>query len=149
MIFGNINQEETFLYINEIQECLNFARQSDLISMNPGYYEIDGDKLGVNLCEYVTSPREQRFWEAHRRYIDLHLMICGKEIIDFGFISKMKQNTYVYEKDFLPLEGESAGQLILREGDFLVCFPQDAHRTAIQVKESVKIRKAIFKILIQ
>ena len=51
--------------------------------------------------------------------------------------------------DFLPLEGEKNSQVILTEGDFLLCYPKDAHRTAVQVKEPVMIKKAIFKIKIK
>ena len=38
--------------------------------------------------------------------------------------------------------------VILREGDFLICYPSDGHRTAVQVGEPETIKKAIFKVKI-
>ena len=48
--------------------------------------------------------------------------------------------------DFLPLEGEKNSHVILTEGDFLLCYPKDAHRTAVQVEKPVKIKKAILRL---
>lgn len=50
--------------------------------------------------------------------------------------------------DFLPLEGDPNSHVILNAGDFLLCYPTDAHRTAVQVGAPAAIKKAIFKIRI-
>lgn len=76
-------------------------------------------------------------------------MLRGPEQIDVNFIDNMEQKEFVEKDDFLPLEGEKNSQVILTEGDFLLCYPKDAHRTAVQVKEPVMIKKAIFKIKIK
>lgn len=76
-------------------------------------------------------------------------MLRGPEQIDVNFIDNMEQKEFVEKDDFLPLEGEKNSHVILTEGDFLLCYPKDAHRTAVQVEKPVKIKKAIFKIKIQ
>ena len=73
-------------------------------------------------------------------------MLNGTEQIDLNFITKMEQKDYQPKDDFLPLEGEKNGSVILREGDFLICFPNDGHRTAVQVNSPETIKKAIFII---
>ena len=50
--------------------------------------------------------------------------------------------------DFLPLEGEKKASVILQDGDFLICYPSDGHRTAVAVDGPETIKKAIFKVLI-
>ena len=60
----------------------------------------------------------------------------------------MDVKDYVQEDDFLPMEGKKNGSVVLREGDFLICYPGDAHRTAVAVEGSKKIKKAIFKVRI-
>lgn len=50
--------------------------------------------------------------------------------------------------DFLPMDGEKNASVILGEGDFLICYPSDGHRTAVQVGEPETIKKAIFKVKI-
>lgn len=149
MIFGNISQDNTNTILPEdIKECLDYAKEHDLMSLEKGSHPIDGERLFVNIVEYETTTPENRFWEAHKAYLDVHYMLDGKEQIDVNFIQKMEQKEYVPKDDFLPMEGEKAGHVTLTQGDFLVCYPDDGHRTAVQVNEPEKIKKAIFKVRI-
>lgn len=149
MIFGNIqNLKEYFFLEDGVFECFRYAKEHDLNGFGKGSHEIDGKRLFVNIAEYETVEAKKRFWEAHRDYLDIHLMLKGEERIDMNFIQNMDVKDYVPEDDFLPMEGEKNGDVILREGDFLICYPSDAHRTAVAVKESQKIKKAIFKVRI-
>ena len=119
-----------------------------MLSYENGCHEIDGKRLFVNIVEYTTTTPKQRFWEAHRQYLDLHFMLSGTEQIDLNFIANMEQKAYEEKDDFLPLDGDKNCSVILRDKDFLICFPNDAHRTAIQVNQPETIKKAIFKIQI-
>lgn len=150
MIFGNIKNlnEYDYLPVN-IKKCFEYAASNDLLNYEKGSYKIDGDNLFVNIVEYETTEVENRFWEAHRNYLDLHLMLDGKEQIDLNFIENMEEKEFVEKDDFLPLEGDKNGYVILEKNDFLVCYPNDAHRTAVKVRSSEKIKKAIFKIIIE
>ena len=73
-------------------------------------------------------------------------MLRGPEQIDVNFIQNMEQKEFVEKDDFLPLEGEPISHVVLDAGDFLLCYPADAHRTAVQVGAPAVIKKAIFKI---
>lgn len=150
MIFGNIKNlnEYDYLPVN-IKKCFEYAASNNLLNYEKGSYKIDGDNLFVNIVEYETTEVENRFWEAHRNYLDLHLMLDGKEQIDLNFIENMEEKEFVEKDDFLPLEGNKNGYVILEKNDFLVCYPNDAHRTAVKVRSSEKIKKAIFKIIIE
>lgn len=149
MIFGNIKNLNEFDFLeDDIKRCFEYAKNNDLAGYEKGSYEIDGSNLFVNIVEYETTIPENRFWEAHRNYLDLHLMLNGTEQIDVNFINNMEQKEFVEKDDFLPLEGEKNSNVILNNGDFLICYPNDAHRTAILVEEFSKIKKAIFKIII-
>ena len=149
MIFGNINHLEEFSFLEEsIKECFSYAKEHDLVSYEKGCHEIDGDRFFVNIVAYTTTPPENRFWEAHKDYLDVHLMLQGQEQIDVNFIKNMQLKEYIKKDDFLPMEGEKAGGVTLRSGDFLVCYPNDAHRTAVAVKQPENVKKAIFKVKI-
>lgn len=149
MIFGNIRNREEYSFLDrQIQACFAYAKDHDLLQLDNGKHEIDGDTLFVNIVEYTTTTPEERFWEAHKEYLDLHLMLRGPEQIDVNFIESMEQKEFQRDRDFLPLEGEPNSHVVLEEGDFLICYPHDAHRTAVMVKEPVGIKKAIFKIKI-
>jgi len=149
MIIGNIyNLEECAFLEKQLQECFSYVKSNDLVSWETGKHEIDGDRLFVNVVEYTTTIPEERFWEAHKYYLDVHVMLRGTEQIDLNFIRNMKQKEFVEADDFLPMEGEKKVSVILEAGDFLICYPGDGHRTAVAVGRPETIKKAIFKVRI-
>lgn len=149
MIFGNIKNLNEYSYLEEqIKECFEYAKTHDLASYEKGSHAIDGERLFVNIVEYTTTTPENRFWEAHRKYLDLHLMLHGPEQIDLNFLQNMDVKEFVEKDDFVPMDGEKNSSVILRDGDFLICYPADGHRTAVEVDGPQTIKKAIFKILI-
>lgn len=149
MVFGNIQDLKDFSWLEpQVLKCFDYAKANDLISYEKGSHPIEGEDLFVNIVEYETTTPENRFWEAHRQYLDLHFMLRGPEQIDVNFIQNMEQKEFVEKDDFLPLEGEPNSHVVLNAGDFLLCYPADAHRTAVQVGAPATIKKAIFKIRI-
>ncbi|MBC5997613.1 DUF386 domain-containing protein [Romboutsia ilealis] len=150
MIFGSINHEKTYSNLNkDILTCFEYARKNDLVDFEKGSYVIDGDEIFVNIVGYETCEKEDRFWEAHKKYIDIHLLLEGSEKIALNFIENLMQNEYKEEDDFLSLDGEPNSYVELKRGDFLVCYPEDAHMTALKVKQKENVKKAIFKVLVR
>lgn len=150
MIFGNINHKKTYSNLDkDLNTCFEYIRNNDLSSYQKGRYEIDNDDIFVNIVEYDTKNIEDGFWEAHKKYIDIHFMIKGKEIINLNFIENLSDKGYKEPEDFLELEGEKSSFVTLCENDFLICFEEDAHMTGIKVDENEPIKKAIFKVKIK
>lgn len=149
MIFGNIeNQKEYDFLEDKIKECFTYNKENDLMSFDTGRHDIKGDELFVNIVEYETTKPENRFWEAHKYYLDLHLILDGKEQIDLNFLKNMTLGEYIKEEDYQKIEGNKNSSVTLSQGDFLICYPNDGHMTAIAVDKPQKIKKAIFKIKI-
>lgn len=149
MIFGNIINLDEYAFLEEkIKECLIYAKTQNLASYEKGSHEIHGSDVFVNIVEYTTTTAENRFWEAHKNYLDIHYMLDGVEQIDLNFIQNMDVKEFVEKDDFLPMEGEKNASVVLKTGDFLICYPNDGHRTAIAAEEPQAIKKAIFKIRI-
>ena len=150
MIFGNINHEKTYSNLDkDLLTCFEYAKNNELVSFEKGSYEIDGKDIFVNIVGYDTCENEDRFWEAHKKYIDVHLMLDGRERIDLNFIENLTQKEYEEEGDVLSLDGEPNSHVALSKDDFLVCYPEDAHMTALKVVEKENIKKAIFKVIIR
>ena len=149
MIFGNVKCLNDYSFLNEqLQKCFAYAAANDLRSAECGSYPIEGDALYVNVISYETTTAENRFWEAHKKYLDVHLVLEGVEQIDLNFLHNMTLKEYVSEGDFQPMDGDSNSLVVLGENDFLICYPTDAHRTAVAVGQSQKVKKAVFKVLI-
>ncbi len=47
-----------------------------------GRIEIDGERLYASVASYETGGRDERRFEAHRRYIDIQVLLAGEETID-------------------------------------------------------------------
>lgn len=147
MIYGTIGKNDTYDFLNgRLEKCFAYIKEHSLEKMELGRYELEGDDLFMNLQEFETMPSEGRTYEAHKRYLDLHYIVNGAEKIDVNFLGSMKLESYDEEKDLAILTGEAAGTVILRKGDFCICYPSDVHRPAGMEYRPEKIRKAVFKI---
>lgn len=149
MIYGNVKNKDEYSFLPQnLKKCFDYIQNNDLSNLEKGSYDIDGKDLFVNIVEYETTTEDNRFWEAHKNYLDLHFIINGEEIINVNFIDNMEQKPFVEKDDFLPLEGNKKSSIVLQKDDFLICYPNDAHMTAIQVEKPTNIKKAIFKVKI-
>ena len=120
MVFGNIRDLKDFGYLEEnVRKCFDYAREHDLLSYEKGSHPIDGDELFVNIVEYETTTPENRFWEAHRQYLDLHYYDSFDEVLQtypngrFFFATTKAKRFYTdisFQKDdFLVFGKETAG----------------------------------------
>jgi biofilm protein TabA len=92
------------------------------------------------------APGDARL-EAHRTYIDLHLLLEGEEAIGWKPTDECAQTVTAYdrEKDFMLFDDRPLVWLPLVAGSFAVFYPGDAH--APMVSEGV-VRKLVFKIAV-
>ena len=150
MIYGSIHHEKTYAFLPAgIREALAFARTHDLGTLPTGRNEIAGDDLYVNIAHYTTAERAEKVWEAHVKYIDVHVLAEGTECIDVTPIERMQMGTYEKERDFTPAEGAVSASVIMQPGDFLVCFPEDVHRSGVMTDGPSPLKKGIFKVLVK
>ena len=111
--------------------------------------ELKGDLVYCTRFTYETIPQEESFFEAHRRYLDIHIMVEGEERVDMNRPEDLKLTDAQEGNDFYAYQGESWHSTVLRPGEFLVVFPEDAHRIKVQVGEAKTVSKAVFKVCIQ
>ena len=89
-------------------------------------------------------------YEAHRRYIDLHYTGSGTERIATADTDSLTVSTsYDEQKDIGFLTGEADGCYNVKPGQFLVCFPNDAHKVAMMADEPATVSKVVFKIAVK
>ncbi len=149
MIFDDI--KNSFLYENEkLKKGFDFIKNTDLSSLKEGRYEIDGDKIFANVQSLKTKSKEEKIFEAHRKYIDIQYLIKGKECMAFGLLKNFKKEAVAYDnnKDVVFLEGSDFNYINLDEGEFTVFYPDDVHAPMLSVDEANDIKKVIVKIQI-
>lgn len=147
MIYSNIKYKNNYDFLPKlIKKTIEFAKNNDLLNFEKGSYPILDKDLYVNIAEYETTSRENRFWEAHIDYLDLHLILKGEELIDVALLDHVKTGEYKKEDDYLEITGAKGSTIHMQEGDFLICNPEEAHQTGVMLNHPLKIKKAIFKI---
>ena len=110
--------------------------------------ELQGDQVYCTRFTYETIPQEESFFEAHRRYLDIHIMVEGEERVDVNRPEDLKLTDAQEGNDFYAYQGESWHSTVLKPGEFLVVFPGDAHRIKVQVDGPKTVSKAVFKVCI-
>ena len=110
--------------------------------------ELKGDLVYCTRFTYETIPQEESFFEAHRRYLDIHIMVEGEERVDVNRPEDLTLTEAQEGNDFYAYQGESWHSAVLRPGAFLVVFPGDAHRIKVQVDGPRTVSKAVFKVCI-
>ena len=110
--------------------------------------ELKGDLVYCTRFTYETIPQEESFFEAHRRYLDIHIMVEGEERVDVNRPEDLKLTDAQKGNDFYAYQGESWHSTVLKPGEFLVVFPGDAHRIKVQVDGPKTVSKAVFKVCI-
>jgi len=149
MIYDNV--ENIGFYADKegaIGKAVEFVREFDPAKPD-GRYEI-ADGIHATVQSVNTRPAEERNFEAHRQYVDVHIVLEGSERLDVaapvGEDVKLVQE-YDGQKDLVFFtKPKDYSTIILKPGWFAVFFPADGHRPCCSVGEPQAIRKVCVKI---
>lgn len=153
MIFTNMNDEVLNKSLaKDIRFCIEFAKKNEnkILSLVNGSYDVGYNNIKMNLGKYFTKSENEKFWESHKKYLDVQIMINGTEKVAINDIRDMEVKSFDEEKDLTILEGDKAFDIIMKTGDVLVFFPNDVHKPELNVSEnddSGNIRKIVTKVV--
>lgn len=108
-----------------------------------GKYEIDGDSLYVNISE--NDLRSGGDMEAHRKYVDIQLVLEGTEKFKCAPLSQCRSVSKEYDEnsDIMFFSDSPVVEYSAQKGTVSVFFPEDAHAPLIG---EGRVRKAIAKV---
>ena len=116
--------------------------------MEIGTHEIRGRDIYAVSMEYDTKPYSEGKNEAHRRYIDIQIVLKGTEMIYASCVDDlMVIQQYDGDKDVLFLEKSDENAILMNEGKFCIFFPWDAHMPGMACDDGVsRVKKVVFKV---
>jgi YhcH/YjgK/YiaL family protein len=129
-------------------KVVEFFRNTDLSSLQPGRIELQSDDLFVNVNRQDAQTRQQVPIEAHQEYIDIQVPVsCDEEM---GFMAEcfLPSPSVPYDgvRDVAFYSGLCDSYINVRKGMFVVFFPGEGHAPAITntgiLKLVIKIRKS-------
>ena len=127
--------------LDRVLDCLT---DEFLASVGTETQKLEGEQLYVTRFDYDTLPVDETFFEAHKLYLDVHVMVRGCERVELAHPDAL--TLFEHSGDFYAYRGDAEQSVILRPGDFLVVFPGDAHRIKIAVDGSEAVSKVVFKL---
>ena len=148
MIVTDYRNLEFYSEVPHAKEVIDFIDGFKKTEMKTGRYDILGDELFAAVSRYDTEPREDRKFESHRKYIDIQIVLDGKEELDWAETSSLKMTDNGFERgdDIAFYDGEALSTVILGKEQCAVLFPEDGHRPNSMHKEIENVLKIVFKI---
>ncbi len=149
MIFGEIDELKFYRGISrELDSAINFILENKVLDRFEGKNEILGEKLFFNIQNVETKKLKDCFFESHREYMDIHIIIEGEELIGYAQKGDLKLNLdYNESSDFQTLSGKMQNSFHMKKGNFIMFFPNEPHMPLIAPSDETKgIKKAVFKI---
>ena len=114
-----------------------------------GRHELEGGAY-ANVMTYETKTVGT--YEAHREYIDVQIILSGREVIAVETVDAMRKHRclspYGEKGDIEIYEANEGGKdFLLERGDFLILMPSDAHMPGVAADGTPEtVHKAVIKI---
>lgn len=108
-----------------------------------------GDGAFVIEQVYATKARPDGFFESHRKYIDVQVIVAGEEAMEVDDIARLVPTMeFNPERDLIKYaDTPAASRLTMRAGDVALFFPADGHMPSLRLgAEAVVVRKAVVKV---
>lgn len=146
MIFDKLSHRDTYRDMPDLAMVLAYLAEAKTLPEKR--VTLRGDNVFVNPVSLVTRPEEDCRYEAHRLYADVHCVLEGREKIRVADIGSARPlDDFDSGSDAGFYDAENGTVFCLEPGDFLVCFPQDAHRVAIAAEgDGQPVKKLVGKI---
>lgn len=112
---------------------------------------INGDQVFINVMSYDGKHVEDGLYEAHKAYLDIHIVLEGKEILYNAPVHTLEEvQTFDEANDFGLYKGEKEQVCYLKPGNFAICFTTDGHMPGIKWHDesTEKIKKMVVKVKI-
>lgn len=133
---------------DEWQAAYDFLKSEDLSSLPLGRIDLTPNGTYANVQEYETKKCAD--FEAHQAYVDVQVVVSGREIIVWAPICRLSDQTgpYSMESDIVFFSTASECQDIVADKDCIaVFFPEDGHKPGMSLPEGPgKVRKIVVKI---
>lgn len=135
---------------SSLKSLITRALDSAKIHPEEGRYPLEGDQAFVLISSPFTEPSDVRLAEYHHRYLDVQILLEGREKLGYGLnlVSAEPDGEYSEAKDSAFCHTISNEQfLIFAPGDMAVFFPREYHRPLCAVNDTpVQIKKLVLKV---
>ena len=141
---------KNFEKIRELSKvAYEFAEKLFNEDVDNGRHDLS-DGVFANVMTYETKTRSEAFFEAHKKYIDIQIIVEGREIVSVEPVEKMHRYKCIQpfgdgDAELYEVNSDCV-DYVLNKGDFLILYPEDGHMPCICIGKPEKVKKAVIKV---
>jgi YhcH/YjgK/YiaL family protein len=124
------------------------------LAKNPvlGRYDFE-NKIYINVETYEPAPFAEEEYESHKDYVDVQILLKGRENLYCPNSIPAFKITKLYVPDIQFMDGQVVfGSVALHEGEFCMLTPEVAHKPCIRLDNAeagVVVVKAVIKLPVE
>jgi biofilm protein TabA len=150
MIYDSLDRLGSYRGLSRnLDAAMEYLAAHDLEGLSDGRSPIDGDRLFCNVMSYETKEASAAKYEAHRRYIDIQILLEGREdcfYLPLEGLPVLEEFSAERDVGFYSEAGVGGLGLPLAKGLFALFFPHDAHKPGCQRGGKCRVRKVVVKV---
>lgn len=148
MIHDALNQSAAYVSLHDrFQAAFDFLNQPSLATLPDGRHEIQGSALFAMVARTAGKAREAAKLEVHNAYIDIQLVLAGRE--GMGWRQRatctVPVQTFDEDKDIQFFDDAPDSWITVGPGEFAIFLPEDAHAPLVADGD---IHKVVVKIAV-
>lgn len=148
MIFDDLSNAARYAPLHPgFRVAFEFLLRGDLAQLSVGRHEVDGDEVFALINSDPPRGHAGARLEAHRKYIDIQLLIEGSEEIGWRALADCRNLTDAYDasRDVMFFGDEPQAWITLPVGKFMIFYPEDTHAPLASAGHSLK---AVMKVAV-
>jgi YhcH/YjgK/YiaL family protein len=146
MILDKIKNLHLYKGLTEnLDKAFEYIDSTDLSSLEDGKYVIEGEDVFALVQSYTSKDDEECKLEAHKKYIDIQMVISGSELMGISTLDGQSPVSENIEKDLYFYDYKST-KIELSDGMFVVLFPDDLHMPGMKNMTNAEVKKVVIKV---
>ena len=148
MVIGALDNCYHYTKLHKLfKPAFEFLRKENLKKYSEGRYAIAKNDVYALISKADGRGKIKASLEAHRKYIDIQVVLSGEDLIGYKPLSecKIKKIPYDAKKDCIFFNDKSNFWFKLKENSFVIFFPHDAHAP---LAGNSTVLKAVVKVKI-
>ncbi len=150
MVLDSIENAARYLSMGDgIATALHYIQNNDFGKVQPGKYQLEGDRLVMMVNEYECTNTDECRLEGHRKYIDLQYWVNGSELMGHDILGNQPVLEPYNEKTDCAFYSCIASYSRLLPGMFVIYYPSDLHTANSDPLSHERVKKIVFKIQVE
>lgn len=141
MIITKIEKLDAYKALNgDFERAVAFA--ATLFDKKPGRYDCD-ERVFAFVQEGVTKSWKESRFEAHRKYLDIQMVLEGEEEVIWQALDQLVTDSPFDEDGDVGFYTGEGNRIAMKAGDTYIAFPEDGHMPCVFTTDGAKQYKKI------